>query len=150
MTMPTENDIRDANNAWINAKNAVKSDENQINQDREKKRGLDAEINDLRKGLPAKEQAEQEAKEKLDALLDDIARETGLDIKATESSVVQGVKVTFEAKYDLQPPPTGVELLWDTGGCPIVKGNRNSPKIEVDTSSVQPGDYGISVSLIPT
>jgi predicted nucleic acid-binding Zn-ribbon protein len=149
MAMPTNNDINTANRAWVNAKKAVRDDEEEIVQDREKIRNLNIEINNLRNGLLAKEQAVHDAKKALDALLNEIVRETGLDIKATESSVVQGAKAAFKAEYDLQHPPTGVKLLWDTGGCPIVEGNENSEEIKVDTSSVEPGDYGISISLIP-
>jgi len=131
----------------------VKADETEIS-DREAEiagyqeqiQNLEAEINGFRKDLLDKQQDERNAEESIDELLKVVAEEMGLTTKAAQQSVFQGGKVAFEAEYN-KPPPAGIELLWNTGGLPIVAGNENDKKIEVDTSSAQPGDYGVEVGL---
>lgn len=153
MAMPTQKQINDAKHARKLAQDAVTGDETEIS-DREAKivgyqeqiQNLETEINGLRTDLLDKKQDEQKAEESVDELLKVAAKEMGLTTKAAQPSVFQGGKVAFEADYN-KPPPTGIELLWNTGGLPIVTGNENSKKIEVDTSSAQPGDYGVEVRL---
>jgi hypothetical protein len=154
MAMPSTVDIQNAKSKVAATKRDVKDDQQQIEEDRRQIQDLDDEIQGLKKGLPAKELAREEAKAEAKQLLEQIEQEIELAIQATDSSVLQGGKATFQAVYDKSGLPTGnltadlgVQLLWDTSGCSIITGNVHSEEITVDTSTVQPGDYGISVSL---
>jgi hypothetical protein len=137
------------------ARQAVTTDENLIRQYLSDIRDLEEQIQSLRDGLPALQLAAEDAETAAEKLLRELEEEIGLHIKATNSSVLQGGTAEFEAVYDKSHLPTGklhddlhVQLLWDTGGCSIKHPHTvHSEKITVDTSSVQPGDYGISVSL---
>ena len=147
MAMPTPQQILDAKTALGTTKHAVTTDENQIKQYQSDIEDLEEKIRGLRDDLPAKQLAAEQAEADADKILGEIEEAIGLHIKATESSVLQGGKATFEAEYT-PPLPANVELLWDTGGCSIQPpGDEHSKVIVVNTSSVQPGDYGISVSL---
>jgi hypothetical protein len=130
----------------------VTTDQNLIKQYRSDIEHLEEQIRGVRDDLPTRQLAAEQAEADAEKILGEIEEAIGLHIKATDSSVLQGGTATFEAEYTTGLPsnalPTHVELRWDTGGCSIQPpGNRHSKTIVVDTSSVQPGDYGISVSL---
>ena len=138
------------------AKKDVKDDEDEIRQYQSDIQDLKNQIRVIQDRLPGEQLAVEDAAEEADQLLRQIEKEIGLDIETAESSVPQGGEASFKAVYDHSSPllpngdlvfDLGVQLLWDTGGCSIKSGTVHSEDITVDTSSVDPGDYGISVSL---
>jgi hypothetical protein len=152
MALPPQSDIDAARTALVTTRNAVTTDETQIRQYQSDIKTLEDDIQHLRDGLPAKQLAVEDAEAAAEKILRQIEEAINLQIKATDSSVLQGGTATFEAEYTTGRPsnalPNHVELNWSTGGCTIQHpGTRSSKEITVDTSSVQPGDYGISVSL---
>jgi hypothetical protein len=154
MAMPTKTDIYNARSKLAGKRNAVTTDENKIEQYKSDIKDLEEQIQGLRDGLPQKQLDAEDAEAAAEKILREVEEAIGLDIESTDSSVLQGGEATFKAVYDKSRLPTGdlaadllLQLLWDTGGCSITQGNVNSEEITVDTSSVQPGDYGISVSL---
>jgi hypothetical protein len=149
-----QEEIQKVKNGVAAAEKAVKAEDGKIKASKDKIRraneGIEAEekkIEGFTETLLKNQSDEKEAIAERDKLLDDIAREFELTIEA-DSSAVQGSLATFRAKYvgDL---PANVEVAWDTGGCPIVRDNKakKEEEVTVNTSSVQPGDYGISVFL---
>ena len=154
MVMPTPAEVTAAKGALTGTRGDVTTDENKIKQYQSDINDLEGQIQGIRDGLPKKELDAEDAKTAAEKMLRGIEEEIDLHIKAMESSVLQGGTATFEAEYDKTNLPNqnlhdlGVQLRWDTGGCSIQHpGTRHSKEITVDTSSVQPGDYGISVSL---
>ena len=148
MARPTDPEIQAARTALNNAKLAAQNDERQIEQYRDEIKVLRQNINDLNEDLPNKQLVQEQAQANARKLLADLEEAVDLKIKASDLSVLQGGRARFEAEYDRPPPlPPNVQLTWDTGGCSITRGDEHSRQIEVDTSSVQPGDYGISVFL---
>lgn len=155
--MVTLSEVQTAQHNLHHARQDVKGDEDQIKHYQSQIEGLKEQINGLRDDLPGKQLTLEQRKEEADQLLKEIEREIDLGIETTDSSVLQGGEATFNAVYDttdktLLPhgdlaTDLGVQLLWSTSGCTIKKGSVHSPQITVDTSSVQPGDYGISLSL---
>jgi hypothetical protein len=142
-------------------KTLVSGAEAAVKTEKDTKSGYEAQIRDdeddiktqkglieqVQKVLLEKEKEEREAHAKRDELLEEIAKQIGLTISKADSSTVQGSTATFTAKYNEADLPAGVEIEWDTGGCPIVDRDKAVGKdvVTVDTSSVQPGDYGVRV-----
>lgn len=152
----TKGDVQDAQQKLDDAKKDVRDDEDLIRQYHSDIQDLKNQIRVIQDRLPGEQVAVEDAAEEADQLLRQIEKEIGLDIETTDSSVPQGGQASFKAVYDhsslLLPhddlvTDLAVQLLWDTGGCSIISGTVNSEDITVDTSSVDPGDYGISVSL---
>jgi hypothetical protein len=155
MTMPLQSDVDTAKSNLTTARQDVRADEHQIKHYQSGIKDLEDLIQGVRDGLLAKQLAAEDAEASAEKILREIEEAIDLHIKAMESSVLQGGTATFEAVYDKSQLATGdlkhdlhVQLLWDTGGCSIQPPQTvHSEKITVDTSPVQPGDYGISVSL---
>jgi hypothetical protein len=155
MALPTPDQVSGKKGDVTKDKNHVKADEDKIKKYQSDIKGLEDKIQVLHAGLPKKQLDAENAEADAEKMLRDIEEEIGLDIKAMESSVLQGGTATFEAEYDkTELPAPGhtlhdlhVQLLWNTGGCTIKTGGIHSETITVDTSSVEPGDYGIGLSL---
>jgi len=153
MALPKPSEVSTKKGAVTADKNRVTADEKKIKDHRLEIKALEGKIQVLLDGLPKKQLDAENAEADAEEMLRSIEEEIGLSIKAMESSVLQGGTATFEAEYDKSQLPGGklhdlhVQPLWNTGGCTIKTGDIHSETITVDTSSVQPGDYGISLSL---
>jgi soluble cytochrome b562 len=152
MTIPPQHQIDLAKSDLISARQTVNTDKLEIKTYESGIKVLQGQIQGVRDHLAQDELAVEDAETTADKMLRDIEDAIGLRIKTDESSVIQGGTATFEAEYTTGLPsnalPNDVQLLWDTGGCKIqYPGDKHRKKITVDTSSVQPGDYGISLSL---
>jgi len=154
MALPTKWAITAAKGNVTTTKGAVKTDLDQIKKYESEIKDRENLIQGRRNGLPQKQLDAEDAEAAAEKILREVEEEIGLDIESADSSVLQGGEATFKVVYDKSRLPTGdlaadlhLQPLWDTGGCSITKGDVHSEEITVDTSSVQPGDYGISVSL---
>ena len=145
---PHEDALRDAIHTWRDAQTAETTVQNTADTDKANLQTAQENYNQSRGNLEIAHGETEQRQKEVDALLETVTNESLVIEGPDDVTLFQGVSATFKADKRYAVDDHLVYPFWETAGLPITSG-QGTYEINVDTSSVGPGDYDINVTLRP-